>query len=179
MSTGGLDAFDGAARRDFVIRRLGRSETPPYALLLDADPSRGMVDDYLPRGECYVAVVAESVVGVCVLVRTRPGTAEIVNVAVAPAHQGRGIGKSLIRHAIERARELGVRTVEIGTGNSSVGQLALYQKCGFRIVSVDRDFFVRHYNEPIIENGIPCRDMIRLCLDLHSSAKLDNVQQMR
>jgi hypothetical protein len=44
--------------------------------------------------------------------------------------------------------------------------LALYQKCGFRIVGVDLDFFIRHYPEKIYENGIQCRDMIRLSLDL-------------
>ncbi len=33
------------------------------------------------------------------------------------------------------------KTIEIGTGNSSIGQLALYQKCGFRIIGVDMDFF--------------------------------------
>ncbi|MNW16937.1 putative N-acetyltransferase YvbK [compost metagenome] len=46
-------------------------------------------------------------------------------------------------------------------------QLYLYQKCGFRIVGVDVDFFVRHYEEAIEENGIPCRDMIRLAMDIH------------
>ncbi|MNO06893.1 putative N-acetyltransferase YvbK [compost metagenome] len=68
--------------------------------------------------------------------------------------------------AIEMARAENVKTIEIGTGNSGMLQLALYQKCGFRIVGVDPDFFVRHYEEPIFENGIPCRDMIRMRLDL-------------
>lgn len=26
----------------------------------------------------------------------------------------------------------------------------------------DRDFFVRHYKDPIFEDGIQCRDMVRL-----------------
>lgn len=57
---------------------------------------------------------------------------------------------------------MGFETVEIGTGNSSIDQLAFYQKCGFRIAAIDPDFFIRHYPEPIFENGIQCRDMIRL-----------------
>jgi ribosomal protein S18 acetylase RimI-like enzyme len=79
---------------------------------------------------------------------------------------GKGIGKQLVLHAIETARSRGNKTIEIGTGNSGIGQLALYQKCGFRIVGVDIDFFVRHYSEAIYENGIQCRDMIRLSKDL-------------
>ncbi len=58
------------------------------------------------------------------------------------------------------------KTIEIGTGNSSIGQLALYQKCGFRIIGVDMDFFVKHYPAQIFENGIQYRDTVRLSQDL-------------
>ena len=80
--------------------------------------------------------------------------------------QGKGFGKQLVIDAIEVAKSRGYRTIEIGTGNSSIGQLALYQKCGFRITGVDIDFFIRHYPEEIFENSIQCRDMIRLSQDL-------------
>jgi ribosomal protein S18 acetylase RimI-like enzyme len=91
---------------------------------------------------------------------------EIVNLAVGEQYQGKGVGKRLIRHAIATAREMKARTLEIGTGSSGVGQLLLYQKCGFRITGVDRDFFVRHYPEPIYENGMQLCDMVRLAMDL-------------
>lgn len=136
------------------------------ALLLLADPSREAVESYLRRGRCYVGELAGRVVAVCVLIETRPHTVELVNVAVAEEEQGRGIGRRMVLHAIDVARSLGFRSIEVGTGNSSLKQLALYQRCGFRIVGVDLDFFTRHYPEPIYENGILCRDMIRLRLDL-------------
>lgn len=135
-------------------------------LLLLADPSRELVEEYVQRGQCYLAEEDGEVIGVYVLLPTRPQTVEIVNVVVAEAHQGRGIGKQLVKHAIQTAIAQGYKTVEIGTGNSSIGQLALYQKCGFRITGIDRDFFIRHYAEPIFENGIPCRDMIRLSQEI-------------
>jgi hypothetical protein len=69
---------------------------------------------------------------------------------------------------MEAARRLGCRILEIGTGNSSFHQLKLYQRCGFRITGVERDFFVRHYEEEIIEDGIRCVDMIRLAIDLNA-----------
>lgn len=68
--------------------------------------------------------------------------------------------------AIEQAKREGYQKIEIGTGNSSIHQLALYQKCGFRITGIDQDFFIRNYEEEIYENGIQCRDMIRLTLYL-------------
>lgn len=149
-----------------TIRPLNQNEQPPMELLLLADPSQELVEEYIRRGECFVAETDEGIVGVYVLLKTRPGTVELVNVAVDERFQGRGIGKQLVNHAVERARSLGFQTIEIGTGNSGVGQLALYQKCGFRITGVDRDFFLRHYSEPIYENGIQVIDMVRLSQDL-------------
>ncbi|MBG9946023.1 GNAT family N-acetyltransferase [Brevibacillus formosus] len=148
------------------IRKLAELEQPPMDLLLLADPSVRLVKDYLQRGHCYVAVLEESIVGVYVLIPTRPDTIELVNVAVDEAHQGIGIGKKLVLHSIEVAKSLGYKTIEVGTGNSSVGQLALYQKCGFRLNWIDRDFFLRHYEEEIYENGIQVVDMVRLSQDI-------------
>lgn len=148
------------------IRLLKENENSPMDLLLLADPSRKIVEEYLKRGDCYIAEGDNQVVGVYVLLPTRPETVELVNVAVAEKHQGRGIGKLLVMDAIKTAKGKGYKTIEIGTGNSSIGQLALYQKCGFRIAGIDTDFFIRHYREEIFENGIQCRDMIRLSQDL-------------
>jgi ribosomal protein S18 acetylase RimI-like enzyme len=136
-------------------------------LLLSADPSLLKVEDYLQRGECYAAYDEAGITGVYVLLPIRPDTAELVNVAVAEEHQGKGLGKQLVLHAIEVAANQGFTTIEVGTGNSSVGQLALYQKCGFRITGVEPDFFTKHYPEVIYENGMICRDMLRLSQEIH------------
>ncbi|MBY3623633.1 GNAT family N-acetyltransferase [Acinetobacter sp. CUI P1] len=149
-----------------LIRKLNAEEPPPLQLLLLADPSPSLVEAYLKRGQCYVAEVENCIIGVYVLLQTRPETVELVNIAVDENQQSKGIGKQLVHHAIQNARLLGAKTIEVGTGNSSVGQLALYQKCGFRITGIDRDFFIRHYTEEIVENGIKVVDMIRLSLDI-------------
>ncbi|MGM0843162.1 MAG: GNAT family N-acetyltransferase [Bacillota bacterium] len=149
-----------------IIRKRKKDEELPMELLLLADPSEEIVKEYIYRGECFVAELEKKIVGVYVLLPTRPETVELVNVAVAEELHGKGIGKQLVMAAVKVAREKGYKTIEVGTGNSGVGQLALYQKCGFRIVGVDLDFFVRHYPEEIFENGIQCRDMIRLSQDL-------------
>lgn len=151
---------------EVLIKKLSEDEVVPYDLLLLADPSKTIVDDYLNRGSCYTASYQGETIGVFVLLKTRPRTIEIVNVAVREDYQGRGIGKTLVLEAIAKAKEEHIKTVEIGTGNCGMLQLALYQKCGFRIVGVDQDFFLRHYEEEIFENGIQCRDMIRLKLEL-------------
>lgn len=148
------------------IRALHTGEQAPTELLLLADPSPKLVEDYVARGQCFVAEADQQVVGVYVLLPTRPETAELVNIAVDEEFQGQGIGKQLVNHAIQEAKRLGFKTLAIGTGNSSIGQLALYQKCGFRITGIDKDFFIRHYSEEIYENGMQVVDMIRLSQDL-------------
>lgn len=147
---------------EMEIRELLREESPPMHLLLLADPSRKLVEAYLGSGTCFVAEMDKRMIGVYVLLQKGPEMIEIMNIAVDERHHGKGIGKQLIGHAISHAREQGYKTIEIGTGNSGIGQLALYQKCGFRITGIDRDFFNINYTEAIYENGIQCQDMIRL-----------------
>ncbi len=162
------------------IRRLDQGEPLPLELLLLADPSEQLVLDYTARGQCYIGIVpgemeeipgdtdvmTGEIAGVYVLLPTRPETVELVNVAVSEQFQGRGYGKSLVQDAVKRAREQHYKTIEVGTANSSINQLALYQKCGFRLSGIDKDFFLRHYAEEIFENGLQALDMIRMTQDL-------------
>jgi len=151
---------------EITIQRMESRAEIPYDLLMLADPSKRMIDEYMNRGQCYLAYHNGEVVGEFVFIHTHPHTIEIVNIAVKEEYQGKGIGKKLLERAVEEARRIGAKSLEIGTGNSSIFQLRLYQKCGFRITGIDHGFFERHYEEPIIEDGIPCRDMIRLRMDL-------------
>ncbi|MGN1400296.1 MAG: GNAT family N-acetyltransferase [Bacillus sp. (in: firmicutes)] len=148
------------------IRALNKNEQPPMDLLLLADPSRSLIDEYLQRGTCYVAEIDGAIVGEYVLLPTRPGTVEIVNVAVREPFHNQGIGKRLVLHAIEEAKKQGYKKVEIGTSTTGTVQIELYKKCGFRITGIDEGFFLRHYEEAIFENGLQVKDMVRMELDL-------------
>lgn len=137
-----------------------------HELLLLADPDPHVIDKYLPRGISFDYRSADKIIGILVLLPTRPETIEIVNIAVSEAYQGQGIGETFLYFALDYAKQHHYKTVEIGTGSTSFAQLYLYQKCGFRLISIDRDFFVRHYDEKIIENNLVLKDMVRLSLDL-------------
>ena len=148
------------------IRKLGKNENLPFELLLLADPSRDYILEYVENGVIFVAEIEQQIIGVYVLLPTSPEIIELMNIAVREDYQGLGIGKQLVMDAVKVARKKGYTTLEVGTGNSSIGQLALYQKCGFRMIGVDTDFFVKHYPKAIFENGIQCVDMIRLARKL-------------
>ena len=142
-----------------IITSCEKAEAP-MKLLLEADPKKDHVIDYINRGDVFVAEEAGDVIGVMVLLPTRPGTLEVVNIAVSGSYRGKGVGSRLLQFAAEAAE--GYENLETGTGNSSIGQLLFYQRNGFRIDHVDKDFFIKQYEDDIWENGIQCRDMIRL-----------------
>lgn len=147
---------------DIIITECMQGEPVPYTLLLIADPSKENVDAYIPGSRIYTAVLQGETIGCYALYDLGSHSMEIKNIAVSEKHQGRGIGTALLNHAIENARVLGVQTLVIGTGNSSIGQLHLYQKLGFRITGIKKDLFRDNYKDRIFENGIECIDMIML-----------------
>ncbi len=147
---------------NMTIKLLGNGDELPYDLLLLADPSREIIDSYIRDSRVYVALIGDVRVGVYVLTPLEDKKAEVKNIAVHESWQGRGLGKQLLTDAAIKARDLGFRTLVIGTGNSSVAQLYLYQRSGFEITAIRKDFFIQHYPEPIYENGIQCKHMIML-----------------
>ena len=148
------------------IRKRRSNEVLPIDLLLLADPSEEMIDTYRDRSEWFIADKVGEIIGVYGLLETRPETVELINLAVRESEHGKGYGKQLVKDAVKYAQASGYKTIEVGTGNSSINQLSLYQKCGFRIIGVDQDFFTKNYEEEIKENGILCKDMIRLAREL-------------
>ncbi|WP_426414686.1 GNAT family N-acetyltransferase [Aestuariirhabdus sp. LZHN29] len=135
-----------------------------WHLLLLADPKRSAIEGYLPNAALLVAYAQHRKVGVAVL--TCNGEEyELKNIAVIADQQRKGIARQLIAAIKARAKSLGANSISVGTGNSSLGQLALYQKTGFRISGVRTDFFAS-YSPPIYENGIRCRDLVILTATL-------------
>jgi GNAT superfamily N-acetyltransferase len=89
----------------------------------------------------------------------RDDPCEIMELAVAPDRHSQGIGRAIVAGLIDEARRRGKSAVLVGTANSSIGNIAFYQKVGFRMDNVRKDYF-RYYREPHYEDGIQIRDMI-------------------
>jgi aminoglycoside 6'-N-acetyltransferase I len=144
---------------NYHIRKHRPDEPTPYALLLLADENQLLVDAYLPNSQIYVLEMDGKAIGVGVLQIT--GTAgEIMNIAVAPEYQRNGLGRALIQALTDAAVRKGAGQLRIATGNSGINQIAFYQQQGFDLVALNRDHFLRHYPEPIWENGIQCKHQL-------------------
>jgi GNAT superfamily N-acetyltransferase len=141
----------------------------PMELLLLADPSEDKVRSYLPRSQCFVASSDGVVVGACVVQPLDTGAYELMSIAIQPAHQKSGYGTGLLKWVIDFYRKSGASQIEVGTGTFGY-QLAFYQRHGFRVTAIDRDFFVRNYPEPVFDGGIQLFDMLRLTLRYTANA---------
>lgn len=160
--------------QDIIIRQTEVQEAPPYELLLLADPSKKLIDEYLKHSFVFTAIYKQEVIGVLVLLPLTNETAEIKNVAVKPELQGRGIGSYMIEYVIHKTAALKkFKTICIGTANSSIGQLYLYQKLGFELSEVKKNFFTDNYPEPIYENGIQAKHLLLLTRSIEKEEGAD------
>jgi ribosomal protein S18 acetylase RimI-like enzyme len=110
-------------------------------------PPRPMTDDYAGVVRRHRVTVAESggeIVGLVVLGAGDEGFF-IDNVAVDPAHQGTGAGRTLLAHAEIAARNAGFDSLYLYTHERMVENLALYERIGY--VEYDRR---RHGEDRIV-----------------------------
>jgi len=138
-------------------------------LFLLADESAQQVQSYMNAGDLYVySSEDDNVAGIVLAIPLEPDVVELKAVAIASQQQGLGIGKRMLIDVLAELRDRGCKRVVVGTANSAIGQLAFYQKAGFRMFRIERDFFspVRGYAEVIEESGIRMRDMVWMDLML-------------
>jgi GNAT superfamily N-acetyltransferase len=103
-----------------------------------------------------------------VSVQWRGDPCEIEELGVDPARQGQGLGRQLVEWVIEEARRRSKSAVLVGTPNASIGNIAFYQRLGFRMDHIRKDYF-RYYRSPRYENGIQVRDLLVFRYDLGKS----------
>lgn len=166
---GGDEAYVALCRKHWAegrlapmeVRRVNAGKEAYMPLLLDADPSETMIAKYLQDGELYVLKVHGTSVAVAVVLDRGDGLCELMNLDTHPDHRGKGYAGHLVRHLVRLYRSR-CRRMEVGT---SPGNIAFYQRLGFRLSYVKKNFFTDHY-EPIEEDGVLLTDMQMLEMEL-------------
>jgi GNAT superfamily N-acetyltransferase len=116
------------------VRELTRAAYAKWVPLLGREP-RPMTADYEAAVRNHLVDLLRVDGEAAALIEMAP-TADhllIVNVAVAPAHQGRGYGRALMAHAEEVARSLGLGEVRLYTNALFAENLQLYSRLGYRV----------------------------------------------
>ncbi len=130
----------------------------------DEDDARIRVAVADPVNTSYVVLAGEQPAG-AVVMRWGHDESEIVYIAVDAGVRGQGLGKHALQLVAEEARRRKAAALVVGTSNASLGTIAFYQKCGYRIDAVRRDYF-NYFRAPVFEDGIQIRDMLMLRLEL-------------
>jgi len=78
------------------------------------------------------------------------GELEIVNVAVASALRGRGIGRELLRFCLRQSRLLGVNRVVLEVRSGNTPARALYAGCGFTQAGLRRRYYADSGEDALI-----------------------------
>ena len=126
-------------------------------LLLLADESEDMIDKYLERGTLF-ALYDNDLKSTCVVTDEGSDTFEIQSLATYPEFQGMGYGRYLINYVCDYYSDKGT-TMLVGTGESPL-TVPFYENSGFSYSYRVENYFVEHYSEPIIEDGVQLKDKV-------------------
>lgn len=144
-------------KADIRIRLVAENKREYLPLLLLGDEQEAMIKRYLDRGELFVLERGGSVKAVCVVTREGPGLYELQNIAVSPECQRQGLGRAMMEFVWARYPDL--ETLQLGTGDSPA-TVGFYQALGFREFAREKDYFLRHYDHPIYEEGRLLKDRV-------------------
>ncbi|MGI5206788.1 GNAT family N-acetyltransferase [Spirillospora sp. CA-108201] len=103
----------------------------PWAEIIGARPIPMDADYGALIGAGRVFVTGPGPDGLIVLI-PEDGTLLIENVAVAPDRHGRGIGRTLMAFAEDRARTLALPRLRLYTNELMTPNIALYERLGYR-----------------------------------------------
>lgn len=154
----------------------------PLRHLFDlADDSPEQIDSYIELGRVLVALDdTGKIIGHAQLLPTdRDGTIELKSIAVVPELQRRRIGLALIERVLAVGRGEGARAVTVTTATADLDNVRFYQRCGFRVASIERDAFTEANGYPagLEADGIPVRDGITFTFTVAFDANVGGTER--
>ncbi|SMQ19849.1 N-acetylglutamate synthase, GNAT family [Streptomyces sp. Ag82_O1-12] len=120
-----LQDLEGAAGAPF--RDLGMPEIAD-----DEPPALDVLERYRRAGRCWVAVDEGDLPAAYLLAEPVDGALHIEQVSVHPRAARRGVGRALLAHAADRAREEGLTALTLTTFTDVPWNAPYYARLGFR-----------------------------------------------
>lgn len=106
--------------------RIAACETTTERDLLDIEANY-----WRTGGVFYVLVLGSRIVGTMGLLRESSISCELCRMYLSASHRGRGLGRRLLDHALECARQRGFEEVRLETASVLKEAMALYCSVGF------------------------------------------------
>jgi ribosomal protein S18 acetylase RimI-like enzyme len=129
-------------------------------LLIEAEENQWRTEEAIKDAAnvAYLFSVEGAIVGAAVM-HWDADESELLYIQTEKEYRGKGYGKAGVAALLAEAQARGVKSVIVGTANASLDNIAFYQKCGFRMDSIRKDFF-DYLARPLYSHGIQMRDMI-------------------
>lgn len=131
-----------AASRVMAMAHEGRVDAEMNELYRTADGCRLLLDNILQQRGCGLALTRVSaaaravsdgsLAGFCLVTEILDGHAHIAQLAVMPSRQQKGVGRRLLRHALDRLQRRSFYSVSLMVSEENLSALRLYRQLGFR-----------------------------------------------
>lgn len=150
-------------KRSIIIKKEKDNKERYMDLLLEADPSKDRINDYLRDGELFVLTYKEKVACVAVVIKIDDETIELKNIATKEEYRGQGYGKKMLKYLADNYKQK-YKKMLVGTSENNI---PFYVKQGFdKYEKTIKNYFVDNYDEEIIDGDLHCIDMYYYSKDL-------------
>lgn len=135
-----------AGERPCAVRcvRARRGDTSLADLVVDIDLqtfvessiSRTMAVALLHKGEVFLLLAEEEIVGVALCMRSwdTPDEAMLLSMGIRPGWRGRGLGQRFVGWVLEALESDGLTALSLVVGSENVRALRLYRELGFDVL---------------------------------------------
>ncbi len=137
-------------------------------LLLEADPSKDMIQKYLNDSDVYALKKEDEIISIAVILPISRKTLELKNIVTKEKYRNKGYAKTLLKSLCGNYKQKYDRML-VGTTENNI---PFYVKQGFdKYEKTIKNFFIDNYDEEIIDGDLICTDLIYYSKDLKKKVK--------
>ncbi|MGZ5586865.1 MAG: ribosomal protein S18-alanine N-acetyltransferase [Methylobacter sp.] len=136
---------DSVGRKDLMrLRKMRSSDLPQVMAIERASYQFPWAEDifrdcFRANYNCWVCEEQDTVLGYSIL-SMAVGEAHVLNICVAPAEQGQGIGRKMLENLINQARGR-AETMFLEVRPSNTVAIALYEDMGFNEIGIRKGYY--------------------------------------
>lgn len=136
-----IDTFDPAdADAVVAVNAVAFAHHPEQGKLTRAEFDQLTEQPWFDPAGLLVARDGDEIVGFHWTKRHGDGLGEVYVIAVAPGHEGKGLGRSLLAHGLDFLKDKGDHTVELYVEAEQERVVAMYEAAGFQVANRDTSY---------------------------------------
>ena len=150
------DGFEFLPVKKSINIKKERNNKEEYInLLLEADPSKDMINRYLKNADLFVLTYNENIACIAVVSKIDENTVELKNIVTKKEYRGKGYGKKMLKY-LEDNYKVRYKKMIVGTSENNI---PFYVKQGFdKYEKTVKKFGKDNYDEKICNENAICID---------------------